>query len=326
MGTGNITQKDIAEKLGVSINTVSRALRDSTEISSELKKKIKQLANEMGYIPNSVANFMRGGKTNFIGIVVNSLTNPYYTLCLDRLVYQLNNNEYSPFILVSKDNVFDYKTLTKLIMNHVCAIITFSEMDLNVINYFMQNEEMPVISVGIPPQKDNIDAIYADDIIFGQIAAEEFFKSNRKHPCYIGTDIEEISKLRKDKYFSLIRDKGFDINEYNVIFKERESKKSELLSLFKQNKNDFFYCFNDEIASFVSEILEDNDIKDVTIYGVDGTPKYLPICRKFNSIGYSFNRIVEACTNILFKKLNGDKNIYQIKYEPYLVYEKSSNK
>lgn len=321
MGNGSVTQKDIADRLGVSINTVSRALRDSAEISDELKKKIKELADEMGYIPNSVANFMRGGKTNFIGIVVNSLTNPYYTLCLDRLVTQLNNYSYSPFILVSEDNLFDYKTLTKLIMNHVCAVITFSELDTNVINYLKGND-MPVISVGIPPQREDIDAIFADDIFFGKIAAEEFLKLNRVHPCYIGTDLKESSDLRKEKFFSILKEKNIHVDEYSVVFKDREDKSKELLDAFIKNKNDFFYCYNDEIASFVSEILEDNNIKDMTIYGVDGTPKYLPICRKFNSIGYSFKRIVELVIQILFAKLNGDKKTYQIKYEPYLVYEK----
>lgn len=321
MENGNVTQKDIAEKLGVSINTVSRALRDSSEISVELKKKIKQLADEMGYIPNSVANFMRGGKTNFVGVVVNSLTNPYYTLCLDRLVFRLDKSGYSPFILVSKNNVFDYKTLTKLIMNHVCAVITFSELDTNVLNYFKGND-MPVITVGIPPQRDDIDAVFADDIAFGQIAANEFLKSKRKHPCFIGTDLKQSSDLRKQKFFSILEENNLRADEYNVVFKEREAKKEELLSLFIKNKNDFFYCYNDEIASLVSEILEDKNIKDATIYGVDGTPKYLPICRKFNSIGYSFTEIAKLCIDILFKKINGDKQIYQIKYEPYLIYEK----
>lgn len=320
MGNGCVTQKDIAEKLGVSINTVSRALRNSPEISEELKAKIKQLANEMGYIPNCVANFMRGGKTNFVGIVVNSFTNPYYTLCLDRLVVQLSRYDYSPFILASENNLFDYKTLTKLIMNHVCAVITFSEMDENVINYF-EGSDMPIVSIGIPPQRDDIDAVFADDICFGQIAAIEYLKSNRTHPCYIGTDLKESSNLRKEKFISMLNENNINVDEYNVVFKDRESKAKELLDEFKKNKNDFFYCYNDEIASFVSEILEDNNIEGISIYGVDGTPKYLPICRKFNSIGYSFGRIVELCIQILFAKLKGDKKTYQIKYEPYLIYE-----
>lgn len=321
MANTNVTQKDIAEKLGVSINTVSRALRNSEEISLDLRKKIKELASEMGYIPNRVAYFMRGGRTNFVGIVINSLTNPYYTLCLNQLFNQLDKVGYAPFIVVSRDNLFDFDTLTKLIMNHVCSIITFADVDSNVVSYCKENN-IPLLLVGMTPKTDHIDAVFADDLYTGKVIAEEFYKSDRKHPCYIGTDVKVSSDLRKEQFVSILKEKGIKVDEYYIVFKEREQKRQELLKLFKENQNDFFYCFNDEIASFISEILEENEIKDFTLYGVDGTPKYLPICRKFNSIGYSFKRIVELCIQILLKKLEGDSKIYQVKYEPYLVYSK----
>lgn len=325
MGNGNITQKDIAEKLGVSINTVSRALRDSEEISVPLRARIKELASEMGYIPNRVAYFMRGGKTNFVGIVVNSITNPYYTLCLNELISALGKKGYAPFIVMSKKNVLDFDTLTSLIMNHVCSILSFADIEDNVRQYCKENG-IPLLLVGVPPQGENIDAIFADELYTGKVIAEEFFRSGRKHPCYIGTDVKQSSDLRKTEFIRLLTAKGYPVGEHMVIFKEREAQKEALEHAILSAKYDFFYCFNDEIASYVSEILEENAIKDYTLYGVDGTPKYLPICRKFNSIGYSFRRIAELVMQVLLKKLDGDTKYYQIKYEPYLIYSKEERK
>lgn len=56
-----ITLKDIAEVTGLSINSVSRALKDKDSISLETRKMVQQVAKDMGYIPNSLASSMRSG-------------------------------------------------------------------------------------------------------------------------------------------------------------------------------------------------------------------------------------------------------------------------
>ena len=59
-----VTLADIAQEVGVSVNTVSHALNDKNDISEETKRLIKQTADRMGYIRNSSASFMRSGRAN----------------------------------------------------------------------------------------------------------------------------------------------------------------------------------------------------------------------------------------------------------------------
>ncbi|MDO7906810.1 substrate-binding domain-containing protein [Paenibacillus sp. JX-17] len=66
----NITMRDIAEKMGVSSVTVSKALNDKEGVSEELKERIKLLAGEMGYRINTVAKSMKEGLTYNIGVVI----------------------------------------------------------------------------------------------------------------------------------------------------------------------------------------------------------------------------------------------------------------
>ena len=78
-----ITLDDIAERVGTSKNTVSRALRDCSDISAVMKEKVKQTAMEMGYVPNRIAGFLRSKRSNIIAVAVNSLTNPFFSICMD---------------------------------------------------------------------------------------------------------------------------------------------------------------------------------------------------------------------------------------------------
>ncbi len=71
--------KDIALKAGVSIMTVSKALRDEPDVSATTKARIKLLAQQMGYVPDSSAQGLRTRTTKLFGLVVSSMTNPIYS-------------------------------------------------------------------------------------------------------------------------------------------------------------------------------------------------------------------------------------------------------
>ncbi|MDR1253320.1 MAG: LacI family DNA-binding transcriptional regulator [Treponema sp.] len=65
-----VTLKDIADSLGLSVNTISCALKNRNSIAPETIKKIKEKAAELGYIPNSIASSMRTGYTKTIAIIL----------------------------------------------------------------------------------------------------------------------------------------------------------------------------------------------------------------------------------------------------------------
>lgn len=65
-----ITIKDLAEKLNISVSTVSRALKDNPEISQQTRKTVQNLAKELGYKPNPIAVALKTHKSNTIGVVV----------------------------------------------------------------------------------------------------------------------------------------------------------------------------------------------------------------------------------------------------------------
>jgi LacI family transcriptional regulator len=75
--------KDLAARLGVSIATVSRALRNSHEVGDEMKQKVQMLAKEMNYRPNPFAQSLRKEAPRIIGVVVPNLVTHYYAAVLD---------------------------------------------------------------------------------------------------------------------------------------------------------------------------------------------------------------------------------------------------
>ena len=74
--------KDIAGILGVSIPTISRALKDSPEISRELCAKAKKLAKEMNYRPNPFAMSLRRNAPRIIGVIVPDIVTHFFSSIL----------------------------------------------------------------------------------------------------------------------------------------------------------------------------------------------------------------------------------------------------
>src|SRR5262249_46736962 len=73
-----IRLKDIAARAGVSVMTVSKVLRDTPDVSVATKARVRQLAEEMGYTPDSMAQGLRSRRTRLFGLVIPSATSPIY--------------------------------------------------------------------------------------------------------------------------------------------------------------------------------------------------------------------------------------------------------
>ncbi len=82
--------KDIAERVGLSVMTVSKALRDQPDVSATTKTRIKLLAQQMGYLPDSTAQGLRMRKTRLFGLAVSSIINP----ALSRVVLAIEERAY----------------------------------------------------------------------------------------------------------------------------------------------------------------------------------------------------------------------------------------
>ncbi|MBU4510369.1 LacI family transcriptional regulator, partial [bacterium] len=78
-----ITLRNVAEKAGISVNTASRAINNKPDINEETKKRVLQIAKELGYIRNAAAVALRTKKTGTIGVVIEDNRNPFYAEVLN---------------------------------------------------------------------------------------------------------------------------------------------------------------------------------------------------------------------------------------------------
>jgi LacI family transcriptional regulator len=90
-----ITLKDLATTLGVSVSTVSKALKDSPEISEETIRKVKKIAKELNYRPNTLALSLKNRKTKTIGVLIPDILNAFFSKILHGIEQEASKSGYN---------------------------------------------------------------------------------------------------------------------------------------------------------------------------------------------------------------------------------------
>src|SRR5690606_41361594 len=100
---GQMTLRDIAKALRLSVSTVSKALRDSYEIGPETKRRVMEYARANQYLPNRMAKSLKEGKSGSIGVVVCSIDNSFVSRMLDGIDSACTNAGYDLIIMRSEE-------------------------------------------------------------------------------------------------------------------------------------------------------------------------------------------------------------------------------
>lgn len=101
---GNINLKELALALNLSTATVSRALRDSHEISPETKKKVLELAKQLNYEPNPAASNLRSHKTKTIAVIIPEVTNNFFSQAINGIEEIARRHDYHVLIYQTHEN------------------------------------------------------------------------------------------------------------------------------------------------------------------------------------------------------------------------------
>src|ERR1700683_1982026 len=70
--------QDIADRAGVSVMTASKAMRDGKDVAAQTRARVRLLAQQMGYVPNSMAQGLRNRTTRLLGLVLSTVANPIF--------------------------------------------------------------------------------------------------------------------------------------------------------------------------------------------------------------------------------------------------------
>lgn len=328
--------KDLAAQLGVSIATVSRALRNSHEVGEEMTKKVKDLAKELNYRPNPFAQSLRKEAPHVIGVIVPNLVTHYYAAVLDGIEDYATKHGYS---VISANSHEDYErevmALDNFLNMHVEGIIACLAQDTIDYSHFEQLHKMsiPLVFFARCCLGDKFSQVVGNGDVAAQEATQHLIETGSKRIAFIGGPNHlDMVRRRKHGYLEALRDNHIPIDRNLVVCDKIDfdvARNATLKLLEGDNRPDAILAFNDIITYAAFDAIKAKGLRipqDVAIIGfTDGdtaafvTPRLTAIMDKAHEQG------TKAC-ELLMRSINGDEKIYKEVVPMILKIRESSEK
>ncbi len=311
--------KDLAEQLGVSIATVSRALRGSHEVGDEMKEKVRTLAKQLNYRPNPFAQSLRKEAPRIIGVVVPNLVTHYYAAVLDGIEDYARQQGYSVFSSNShEDHIREEQAIDNFISMHVEGIIACLAQDTVDYSHFREIYDMgiPLVFFARTCLPELFSQVVANGDEAAQQATQHLIDHGARKIAFIGgpNHLDMVIR-RKHGYLEALRENRIPIERDLVRCGkiDFDTARNATISLLESaNPPDAILAFNDIITYAAFDAIKSKHLRipqDVAIMGfTDGesaafvTPKLSAIMDQARLQG------MKAC-ELLLKNINGDKTI-----------------
>ncbi len=275
-----ITLKDIAEKSGVSITTVYKALNNHPDISEKRKEQIIETAIQMKYVPNIIASNLRKKTTKFIGLIVSDNTNPYYAKVIKGVEEVLASCNYKTIIFNTDESIEkEISFVNELVSIRVAGVIITPAKGNIESTKILKEFKIPYVLANRYIDKDKDNYVIVDDLKAGYIAAEYLIKNRYKKIIFINS-FEQISSAR-NRYLGCInalKDNNIspkNCKQYQRILDQSDGYNITKNKILLENKPPFsIICYSDYIASGVIRCLLELNVEipnEISVMGIDNT-------------------------------------------------------
>ncbi len=315
-----VTLKQIAKELDVSISTVSKALKDSVEISLDTRQKVKAFAKLYNYKPNNIALSLKNRKTKTIGVIIPEIVHHFFTTVIGGVEKVANEKGYN-VIICSSNNSFDKEVINLEMLasgsadGFILSVAkeTQQKKDYHHIEETM-SQGMPVVLFDRIIDELVCDKVIIDDGKGAQMATNHLLSLGCKKIAILTTvDYISVGKLRTNGYLRALR--AYDITareDYILKIEDIDHCESEIADFLKDKDLDAIFAVNELFAVTAAKILNNQGKKipdDVSIVGfTDGilSKHFIP---SLTTISQHGEEMGIRAAKLLIDKLEGEEDV-----------------
>ena len=184
----NLTLKDIATALDLSITTVSKALKDYPDVNINTKEKVKSYAKKVNFTPNTHAAYLRTHQSKLVGVVIPRLNHFFFSNVLRGIMYAAEKEDYMVIVLSSDESYeLEKKQIKRLLQQNVDGIllsIADSTYNTKHIDAIIE-QKIPLIFFDKYSKLSNCSSIVIDDQKAAFIAVEHLIKQGKKNIAHL---------------------------------------------------------------------------------------------------------------------------------------------
>ncbi len=248
----HVTQKEVAEKAGVSLSAVSRAFTDGASVSPKTKDKIEKAAKALGYKPNILAQSLMTNRTKLIGIVSSNFENPAFIEVFDLITRELHARGYRCLLENLTEKCEPEAILDRLLQYRVDGVLFISSVLPTIFAEVCAKAKLPAtIMFGRANTSGEINIVTADNSGGGKLGAELLLQKGYQRIAFLGGPEDATTTIdRKQSVIDTLKENGHELVTIehcsSYSYEAGRQKSYELLT--KNPDIDAIFCGDDILA------------------------------------------------------------------------------
>jgi LacI family transcriptional regulator len=325
--------RDVAERAGVSVTTVSHVINETRPVSDELRRRVLVAMDELGYQPNRLARSLRRGQTHTIGMIIPDNANPFFAEVARGVEDASFENGYS-LILCNSDGDLDKELLyTNVLIEKRVDGILFVAAGLSTDRILdLQAQRTPLVIVDRDLPDAAVDSVLTDNAQGGGLATQHLIElGHRRIACITGPSDVTPSADRVTGYRQMLREAEIPIDEDLIVkgdFRYDSAYQASIQLLQMEDPPTAIFACNDLMAVAAMRAALELGQKvpdDLSVVGFDdvrlaafANPPLTTIAQPKYEIG------AVAATMLLARMRNHDRPAHRRVFETSLVIRKST--
>lgn len=315
-----VTIKDIAEKLGISTSTVSRALKDHPDISLKTREAVQELAKLLGYKPNLIALNLKHSRTNTIGVVVPEVEHHFFSTILNGIEEVAYKGNFSVMVFQSNESYMrEVLIVQTMLANRVDGVLASFSKNTHDYAHFEQliDNEIPLVLFDRIIEKLHADSVIVDDYSGAFSAVNHLLLQGCKRIAFYSAPQHlMIGKNRLEGYKAALEKHGiaYDSNLVYSCDTYDEAVKVSRSVLKKQDRPDAIFAVNDLTAIGAMKTAKQlglsipEDIKFVGFENSRSSTICEPELTTVDQFGFELGK---RATELLLKRINQENFDYE---------------
>ena len=309
--------KDIAREFGISVATVSRALKDSPRISAERRAAIQQYAREHNFTPNAIAESLRLSRVQpikVIGVIIPEFTHFYFSSVLSGIEEEAFAHGYRIMLAQSNEQYErEVRICQSFLENKVCGVIVSQAKDTRQYRHFQEllDAGLPLVFYDRICTGVNASRVVVDDYMGAYNAVSYLIETGCQRIAFYGSSPTlEISKNRFNGYKDALLKHGLAYDETLTRIcdnrADAEAITPEILQM--ENRPDAFFAVNDDTAIGILYTAKHMGFRipdDISVCGFTNGQRAVACDPMLTTVEQRGKRVGEEAANILIGKVEG---------------------
>ena len=306
---------EIANQLGISVASVSRAINQKPGVSDSLRKKILNKVKELGYEPDAFASGMRSKKSRTIGLLIPRIRSDFFSRVIAGIESVLRENSYKLIIAQSNELLLNEKQNLNTFLNHnVDGVLACISAETREVSHFdkFNATSCPVVYFD-RYCSDMQSYIGIDNQEAGYQATISLLKKGKKRIAYIGLDNSQLTFLdRYHGYLKALAEYGITSDpelHYKDPLKEDTVKVTMQHILKSKVLPDGIFAATDTTAAICIKTLKANRIRvpeDVSVVGINND--FIADMMDITTIEYDATNLGKLAARQLINQLNKEED------------------